>query len=237
MNSDKLRTVKNLQSPRAAKGFLVELTNLGEQQADTERFWKRFKNFFPPSAFDFRERVATSLKPLLKSSSDSIAFDVERGVAENLAAHPEFATDLDKQPSAEEQMRLRQRNLIMLRDWLREAWTIADPRRKEWKVFELRQKFHQITVGSAEQWSEPPPASGMDYALRYLWRIADKARRCANPDCSIEPYFLVDRRGRRFCSDVCAQPAQREYKQHWWAEHREDISKKRKKEYRKTKSR
>lgn len=236
MNSDKESRAKNLLSPSAAKRFLVELANLGEETRDSERFWNLHRDFFPKQAFEFRDQVATALRALTRTSSDAVALQVEEGVAATLAAHPEIASEgLDRRPTLEELKRFRGRNLLVLRDWLREAWTIADPRRKEWRIYQLRQKFHQLTVGSVEQWSEPPPPSGMDYALRYLWKVADKSRRCANPDCAMSPYFLVERRSRRFCSDVCARPAQSAYKQLWWEQHREEVNKNRKKQYRKTK--
>jgi len=217
-NSDKPNTARNLQRPNEAKRFLLELANLGERPEDAERFWQRCEDFFPTNAFRLSEEIETILPSDRQWQPDQSGWIT------------------GEELSPEGKSRLRQENLLRLRDWLREAWTIADQRRKEWKLFLLRQKFHQLTAASETEMIEPPPASGLDYALRYLWRMADKARRCANPDCSVTPYFLVERRGRRFCSETCARPAQQEYKQRWWEDHRAEMSEKRKADYRKRKT-
>lgn len=41
---------------------------------------------------------------------------------------------------------------------------------------------------------------------------------CANKDCR-HPYFLRERKTQRYCSEDCAEPAQRESKLRWWTEH------------------
>jgi len=210
MNSVKIPSVKNLQNPREAKRFLIELANMGDSSQDAEHFWQECKDSFPPSAFRLNEEVEAVLP------------------SDRPWQHEESGWLMCKELSQEEKLKARHRVLITMRDQLREAWTIADLRRKEWKLFQLRTSFHQHTVASLDQMTEPPPPSGMDYALRYLCKVADKAQYCANPDCTVAPYFLVERRGRRFCSETCARPAQQAYKQRWWDEHRAEINKARK---------
>jgi hypothetical protein len=53
-----------------------------------------------------------------------------------------------------------------------------------------------------------------------------RARYCANPECPA-PYFFVKRKNQRYCSEICAAPAQRELKRKWWAKHGEDWRKSR----------
>jgi hypothetical protein len=217
MNSGEMKTAKNLQSAVAAKRFLLELANMGDRSEDAERFWRQCSEFFPPDSFRLSEEVEAELP------------------SDRQWQPGQHTWSTSQELSSDRKSKLRQENLVQLRDWLREVWTIADPRRKEWKLFELRQKFQRLSAASEIGAAEPPPRSGMDYALRYLWRMPDKARRCANAGCSVTPYFLVERRGRTFCTETCARPAQQEYKQHWWEEHRAEMSKKRKEAYRRAK--
>jgi len=57
-----------------------------------------------------------------------------------------------------------------------------------------------------------------EQALLHLVREANRARYCQNPDCPA-PYFFAARRSQKYCSDICALPAQREFKGRWWVEH------------------
>lgn len=60
------------------------------------------------------------------------------------------------------------------------------------------------------------------YALKHVHLL----RYCANPDCK-EPYFVGKRTSQIFCSESCAQPAQRDAKLKWWREHGEAARRKR----------
>ena len=62
----------------------------------------------------------------------------------------------------------------------------------------------------------------MIYALKHVHLL----RYCANPDCK-EPYFVGKRASQIFCSEGCAQPAQRDAKLKWWREHGEAARRKR----------
>lgn len=53
--------------------------------------------------------------------------------------------------------------------------------------------------------------------LRAL-QVADRMKYCPNPTC-VAPYFIAKRRSQKYCSYVCAAPAQKEFKRQWWAEH------------------
>jgi hypothetical protein len=211
---------KNLQTAAQAKLFLEELANLEHEPESLGYFWKQYGSFFPQNAFRVQED-AEAVWPLVRPESLTQMGNDTPGA---------WAT---QNTLASEHMReLRAMNLSRLRDELRSAWEITEPRRKEWKLFRLREFFHQVTASHPGQMTEPPPPSGMDFALRYLLRVMYKARTCENPECKSRRYFISDRRARRFCSDACAKPAQSEYKSKWWLENRDRLSRARKQKYR-----
>jgi hypothetical protein len=45
-----------------------------------------------------------------------------------------------------------------------------------------------------------------------------RLRFCKRPDCR-NPYFIAGHLKQRFCSDLCAEWGQREWKKQWWTEH------------------
>lgn len=64
------------------------------------------------------------------------------------------------------------------------------------------------------------PLTPFEAAMFHLQtQLTDKLRRCPNPTCST-PYFFATKKGQKFCSTVCAIPAQRAAKRKWWNEHR-----------------
>lgn len=70
---------------------------------------------------------------------------------------------------------------------------------------------------------KPSPANVLAAAKRIgvMLQVMDSARNlhyCGNPECPA-PYFLAKKSSQRFCSEVCAQGAQREAKRNWWNEH------------------
>lgn len=56
-----------------------------------------------------------------------------------------------------------------------------------------------------------------------------RARICRRPDCAT-PYFIAKHQRQNFCSDLCAQWGQRQWKKNWWAEHGEAWRKQRTKQ-------
>jgi len=63
--------------------------------------------------------------------------------------------------------------------------------------------------------------SDADAFAQVLVRAIDVAplmRSCPNPTCPA-PHFIAARKSRRYCSDACALPAQREWKRIWWRAH------------------
>ena len=49
---------------------------------------------------------------------------------------------------------------------------------------------------------------------------AKRLRHCKRPDCT-HPYFIAGHLKQRFCSDLCAEWGQREWKKQWWKDHGE----------------
>jgi hypothetical protein len=64
------------------------------------------------------------------------------------------------------------------------------------------------------------PLTPFEAAMFHLQtKLVDKPRRCPNATCPA-PYFFATKKGQKFCSTVCAEPAQRESKRKWWNENR-----------------
>lgn len=61
----------------------------------------------------------------------------------------------------------------------------------------------------------PPQLTPFEQVMVHFQRIGENARHCPNPECPA-PYFFARRRQQRYCSEVCAEPAQREAKRRWW---------------------
>ncbi len=53
----------------------------------------------------------------------------------------------------------------------------------------------------------------------------DRLAYCWNPECAAR-FFIGDRKGRKYCSPACAEPAKRAAKRKWWQENRGKDSKK-----------
>lgn len=69
----------------------------------------------------------------------------------------------------------------------------------------------------AKTWIISDPDSFAQVLLRAI-DVAPLMRKCPNPACPA-PYFIGARRSRRYCSDACSLPAQRESKRAWWNQH------------------
>jgi hypothetical protein len=86
-------------------------------------------------------------------------------------------------------------------------------------VFNSRQDMQFAFLMGLLMLSEVP-LTRFEAAMFYLQtQLTDKLRRCPNPACPA-PYFFATRKGQKFCSAVCAEPAQREAKRKWWNENR-----------------
>jgi hypothetical protein len=116
---------------------------------------------------------------------------------------------------------------------LRSAWDAPEQRQREWKLFVLRQTYHDAVVLSQltreGRWehgpeltkllSDAPPLNSFEAAIYYFQKISDRAKRCGNESCPA-PYFIAIKRWQKFCSEACAGPVNREQKRRWWHENK-----------------
>ena len=120
--------------------------------------------------------------------------------------------------------------LLPLRDAVRTVWSLRDVRSKRLAVYGI---VTQLLSPGDSRFSFAPMHNFSDFfneTLRSptrLARILDElvdershhlAHKCRNPKC-LSPFFFASRRSHKYCSEVCAIPAQREAKRKWWKAH------------------
>ena len=189
-------------SPRQLERFLVELANLRKDLSAMKRLQERFAAFIPPFDQSWLSKFAGEDDEPLEPQEGSYVW------------------------------------LLMLKHMLCNLWTEPDFRQMEWGAFAFRYILYRyehdalvdenpfrILEDPTKAYRIPPPTP-FEKALSHLVKTADVARYCANPECPA-PYFFAKRRNQRYCSEICAAPAQRELKRKWWAEHGEDWRKSR----------
>ena len=180
-------------SAHKAKEFLLELANLRDEEA-APRFKRRFGSLFLPEVSALLIR--------------SWAIRVEEEDVVELSADEKFWKYW----------------LLPLRDSVRRLW-ISDERDKRWGTFRILEKyfligssrFAEAPVRDDAEWFLPAnlgPETTCEHIFNYM---TGRTSRCQNGDCHT-PYFFAIRRSQKYCSDVCAIPAQREFKRKWWAE-------------------
>jgi hypothetical protein len=88
---------------------------------------------------------------------------------------------------------------------------------KDGEMLRIAPKKLSLTVESLERFLEFE-----------IW-LAPAARRriCARPHCET-PWFIATNPKQQFCTEKCAEWAQRQHKQQWWAEHGDQWRKERK---------
>lgn len=91
--------------------------------------------------------------------------------------------------------------------WLRDA---QDP----WKKVQTSGTFEITKLGLAY-------VADTLYAALTLKMLAvsvdGKLRRCAKPGCDQQTYFIAQHGKQNYCSDICAEWAQKKWKTEWWA--------------------
>jgi len=138
--------------------------------------------------------------------------------------------------------------ILVLRDFLRKAWDATNDRQRDWYIYRFRDFAQRMTervklVRSAQDVPAPPlplalPASPREAAeftaqsepsklsplemigFDFLPTLIRRAKRCANPDCQVMPYYFAEKNSRKFCSETCSIPTQRAAKLRWWDENR-----------------
>jgi len=195
-------------SSRQLERFLVELANLQVDIFAARRFRERFAAFIPPHDEEW-------LEGLLEGNEE---------IAGQISKVSNFFSVEEIGESAW---------VVTLKRMLADLWTEPDARQKEWGVFAFRYALYKwgdntlagnnlfkILYEPEKRFRVPPPTP-FEQALSHLVKAGDRARYCANPECPA-PYFFVTRKNQRYCSEICAAPAQRELKRKWWAEHGEE---------------
>lgn len=196
-----------------ARAFLTELANLPsilKKDAAARAAWKRLCRMFEPvlaSLWDINQTVL--------SGGDQLGVNsVLGGIA--LGNPAAGATDS---------------LAVMLRD----AW--GKPTREEREAWILGLVVEAARLCQRSKGSEraivSEPIGGI---LLEAIHSADVMRVCLNPECPAR-YFIARRRSQKFCSDKCAEPAQRAYKRRWWNEHGVEWAKSRERAKRKKRRR
>jgi hypothetical protein len=196
-------------STRQLERFLVELANLKAGVDAARRLRERFAAFIPGHD---PEWVADLL-------------DKPRAVG--------LREQIDRIPNMTVEEIGENAWVGTLKLMLGDLWTEPDYRQKEWGVFAFRYALYKWGDNSLrgdnlfkilyepEKRFRVPPPTPFELALAHFLKAGDRARYCANPECPA-PYFFVTRKNQRYCSEICAGPAQRELKRKWWAEHGEE---------------
>jgi hypothetical protein len=205
-NSSKPKSPRNLAdvSSARAKRFLLELANLSDDRlTDNGRqavaiFEKRFAEIIPVKWLTFRN------EPSLPST----------GISSGLLGLIDERIRLYSTPS--------------FRAALRAIWIAPDYRTKEWGVFRLIESA-MITEANSINGIEPatlnivegrvlplPSPTPLEQCLRYLLRNTNKTVFCSHSECPA-PFFFGSRKSQKYCSTVCALPAQRKFKREWWS--------------------
>jgi hypothetical protein len=170
-----------------------------------------------------------------RNSADRLLRDLANAKPENFPGlYPElFDGDANPEETA-----------IVLRALLRQVWSARSIRRRDWFLHEMETYYHKlrgdrdlmkrvdpamakgllgdyVQVGSLLFSLREPPAktSPLEAALLYFRRNVSRARRCPNPDCAA-PHYFAKKKNQKYCSPVCAKPAQRATKRKWWRENR-----------------
>jgi hypothetical protein len=130
--------------------------------------------------------------------------------------------DFEEPASSIQIIDLSNDQLFELRDKLRSVWATSDLKEKEWRIFLFRADS-TMTVSFLSKLEVPAP-SPFEQTVMYLFKRASKTRCCQNRECH-SPYFWASRRSQKYCSDVCALPAQRSYKRLWWQKNGEEWKK------------
>jgi hypothetical protein len=131
---------------------------------------------------------------------------------------------------------------LLLCDVLRRAWDTRDERDREWLCFKFRQTSAELALfhdfkermrkgddlaaedRKADLRDFAPPINPVEAAIFHFQHQAKRALHCPNPDCPA-PYFFASRKGQKYCSEKCAEPAQRAAKRNWWQQNRGKAAK------------
>jgi hypothetical protein len=132
----------------------------------------------------------------------------------------------DYNPSRSDEELMLKYWLLPLRETLRGLWRIQDARTKEWGMVRISQDFflqgersliHVPLASPSDLLLTMKPPERTEQLLLQFLKVATLTRFCGNLECTA-PYFVAAKRSLKYCSDLCAERAQREHKRTWWAE-------------------
>jgi len=238
------RRTRTLARPKEIERFLEELANL--QSGADNRFSERFPAFIPPVdsswlyAFGIYSVVFSSpgVRPDSRQILDRLLFAARQGddrrVRDRMPKIEAQWLELvrDSVPwktfhafadaiANEDPHELNSAWVQVLRDVVRHLWKEPDVTQRQYIVFVIRYHFDSFVLEATTRpvvSDESPEPTRFEQALMFLVKAGRRARYCANPECPA-PFFFLKRKNQRYCSEVCAAPAQREMKRRWWVEH------------------
>jgi hypothetical protein len=203
-------------SASRARSFLFELANLRDEVEAGKRFLLKFVGLWPEPGRLHGPLINENVSHMAGSKPENEQID------EMMHSHW----------------------ILPLREGLRSVWTAPDLRMKQWGIFRILDEVVFQEDPSSPRfwpfWQHPskvaclPVPIAFEQALLYLLRPGVRTGLCTNPECPAR-YFFPHRKGQKYCSAPCAQPAQREFKRNWWAAHGSALRRSRGKGRRRTK--
>jgi hypothetical protein len=186
---------------RGAAEFLRELTNLDTNAPRAvSRFTKKYRDWLAGLV-----EVVAKPTPEGGHRVRSIASRLAFGSALEAA----YGHTIGIPPSAGP--------IITLAKLVRHSWRQPTTLDREVGLLGLLREFvvlHASDPGLAARFRFQP----MTIVLLQAIHMADRMRVCGNSECPA-PYFVASRRSQKYCTEVCAKPAQRAHKRAWWKEH------------------
>jgi hypothetical protein len=212
MNSStplQIQTLAAKITPSRVKIFLEDLANLREEQNALWRFVKRHRELLhslTPAVFidgkDGRIQARSVASPLSVGSALMSAYAQSKGMLIGMGP------------------------ILALGALLRECWKQPSTLGREvgiWRIWADLLSLSAATGTHPQSVRHDPLILLLDYAIH----LADRMRCCSNPECPAR-YFVAKRRSQKYCSEKCAEPAQRLFKRTWWDEHGKQARKKQK---------
>jgi hypothetical protein len=207
---------------RSLESFLVWFANLHPSFDAADKLKLKFPEFIP--RFAMNSAAANLLRKRLSEISlgmgwSAVPSPVGYSMARVIPQLQERITEeefdaLGRNPDSKIPGLL----LLLLSDFIQQAWSSPDLREREWKLFLARKQIWDLLM--PEDWEAPlnaPPRIPLEEAVLYLQTQERRARRCANIDCPA-PFFFANRKNQKFCRDECAAPAKSAAKKRWWEE-------------------
>jgi len=143
----------------------------------------------------------------------AVDFDVTPG---NMQPPPDYGRIVQHYPEVFRHLRnLSVEVARVVGELLRKAWDAPDLRKREWYLADAESYYHRMLGRQGNPTDQPTP---MEAVLYYFRRNVEHALYCPNVGCPA-PYFLGTKKGQKYCSEVCAAPAQRASKLRWWHKH------------------